>query len=113
MFIILAPPAAAGASSSSVYVALACAGAYAVLYRLAVVFMWSRVDGVPRTPATEIVPFMGALKNGWRSPLIFLGIIIPVMVTIGPLAWRGRSRGSRRHQVDLDYRLGADLTPVR
>lgn len=98
MFIILALPAAAGASSSSVYVALACGGAYAVLYRLAVVFMWSRMDAVPRTPAAEIVPFLGALKNGWRSPLIFLGIIIPVMVTIGPLAgWLGE-----------DHRVGAD-----
>lgn len=86
MFIILALPAAAGATSSSVYVALACAGAYAVLYRLGVVFFWSRKDGIPKTPKGHIVPFSDAMRQGWRSPLIFLGIIIPVVLTIGPLS---------------------------
>lgn len=86
MFIILALPAAAGATASSVYVALACAGAYAVLYRLAVVFIWTRTDKIPATPKSDIAPFGDAIKRGWRSPLIFLGILIPVVLTIGPLS---------------------------
>lgn len=86
MFIILALPAAAGASASSVYVALACGGAYAVLYRLAVVFFWAKKDNIKATPADDMKPFSQAWAEGWRSPSIFLGIIIPVLLTIGPVA---------------------------
>lgn len=94
MFIILAMPAAAASSASQVYVALACAGAYAVLYRLAVVFFWTKKDRIPKTPKDQIVPFGQAWAQGWRSPSIFLGIIIPVLLTIGPLAnWFKNSTG--------------------
>lgn len=86
MFIILALPAAAASSASQVYVALACAGAYAVLYRLVVVFYWTRKDKIPATPASQRVSFPEALRQGWRSPLIFLGILIPVLLTIGPIS---------------------------
>lgn len=86
MFIILALPAATGASASSVYVALACGGAYAVLYRLAVVFFWTRTDKIKATPRDDLKSFTQSLRDGWRSPSIFLGIIIPVLLTIGPVA---------------------------
>lgn len=86
MFIILALPAAAASSASQVYIALACGGAYAVLYRLAVVFYWTRKGKIPATPDDQRVSFGEAMKTGWRSPLIFLGILIPVILTIGPLS---------------------------
>lgn len=86
MFIILALPAASGASASSVYVALACGGAYAVLYRLAVVFWWTRSDNIQPAHREEIKSFSQAMREGWRSPSIFMGIIIPVILTIGPVA---------------------------
>lgn len=86
MFIILALPAATGASASSVYVALACGGAYAVLYRMIVVYYWARKFNIEPTPKDSMKPFAEAFRQGWRSPSIFLGIIIPVLLTIGPLA---------------------------
>lgn len=86
MFIILALPAAAGASASSVYVALACGGAYAVIYRLALVFWLTRKDRIKATPRDDMQSLASSWKKGWRSPSIFLGIIIPVLLTIGPLA---------------------------
>jgi len=86
MFIILALPAAAGASASSVYVALACGGAYAVLYRLAVVFWWTRKDKIEASSSDEIKTFRESMREGWRSPSIFMGIVIPVILTIGPVA---------------------------
>ncbi|MDN6099649.1 TRAP transporter large permease subunit [Corynebacterium flavescens] len=86
MFIILALPAAAGASASSVYVALACGGAYAVLYRLAVVFWWTRKDQIEASSSDEIKTFRESMREGWRSPSIFMGIVIPVILTIGPVA---------------------------
>lgn len=92
MFIILALPVASAASASSVYVALAVAGTYAVLYRLAVVFFWTRKDGIPATPKSEMVTLGEAFRKGWRAPSIFLGIIIPVLLTIGPLSdWLSNS----------------------
>lgn len=86
MFILLALPVAAGATSSGVYMALACAGAYAVLYRLGVIFLWTRRFKIPPTPIADRKPFREAVKEGWRSPLIFLGILVPVILTIGPLS---------------------------
>ena len=86
MFIILALPAATGASASSVYVALACGGAYAVLYRMIVVYYWARKFNIEPTPKDSMKPFAEAFRQGWRSPSIFMGIIIPVLLTIGPLA---------------------------
>ena len=86
MFIILALPAATGASASSVYVALACGGAYAVLYRMIVVYHWARKFNIEPTPKDSMKPFAEAFRQGWRSPSIFMGIIIPVLLTIGPLA---------------------------
>lgn len=94
MFIILAMPAAAASSASQVYVALACGGAYAVLYRLVVVWWWTKKDNIPKTPEDQIVPFKQAWSQGWRSPSIFMGILIPVLITIGPLAnWLKDSTG--------------------
>lgn len=86
MFIILALPAATGASASSVYVALACGGAYAVLYRMIVVYYWARKFNIEPTPKDSMKSFAEAFRQGWRSPSIFMGIIIPVLLTIGPLA---------------------------
>ena len=68
MFIILAMPAAAASSASQVYVTLACAGAYAVLYRLIVVWYWTRKDNIPRTPSENIVPFSTCLLYTSPSP---------------------------------------------
>lgn len=90
MFIILALPVASAVSASNLYVALACGGAYAVLYRLVMVFFWTRKDNIPATPKGSITPFRTAFAKGWRSPSIFLGILIPVLLTIGPLSsWLG------------------------
>lgn len=85
MFILLATPAAAGVSSGDVYVALMVAGAFAVLYRMVVVFIWARRDGIQRAASHDIAPLRAALRTGWTSTLIFLGILIPVSLTFGPL----------------------------
>ncbi|MDK4261761.1 TRAP transporter large permease subunit [Corynebacterium accolens] len=86
MFIILALPAAAGASASSVYVALACGGAYAVIYRLIVIFWLTRREGIKAASRDERTSLGHAVKHGWSSPSIFIGIIIPVILTVGPVA---------------------------
>ena len=86
MFILLATPAAIGVSSGDVYVSLAVAGCYCVLYRLVLVYFWTRKDGIPATPAERVARFGVALRQGWSSTLIFVGILVPVLLTFGPLS---------------------------
>lgn len=85
MFIILATPAAAGVAAGDVYVSLAMAGLYCVLYRMAVVFFWTRRDGIEKTDSSHIARLGTALRQEWSSLLIFIGIAIPVLLTFGPL----------------------------
>ncbi|MFE9244181.1 TRAP transporter large permease subunit [Nocardiopsis sp. NPDC006938] len=86
MFILLAMPAAAGATGGSVYVALLVAGSYCVLYRMAVVWLWSRGSDSRPLPKSERVPLRESLARGWQSTLIFLGVVLPVVITFGPLS---------------------------
>lgn len=85
MFIILATPAAVGVSAGDVYVALLCTGAYAVLYRMAVVWIWARKDGIQAVDSADRETLGRALREGASSLLIFLGILVPVVLTFGPL----------------------------
>lgn len=85
MFIILATPAAVGVSAGDVYVALLCTGAYAVLYRMAVVWIWARKDGIQAVDSADRETLGRALREGASSLPIFLGILVPVVLTFGPL----------------------------
>ncbi|GAB3478975.1 TRAP transporter large permease subunit [Nocardiopsis coralliicola] len=85
MFILLASPAAAGISTGSVYVALLVAGLWCVLYRLIVVWLWSRGSDSMPLPASERLPIGATLRENWTSTAIFLGVLIPVAVTFGPI----------------------------
>lgn len=86
MFIILATPAAAGVGSGDIYVSLMIAGTYCVLYRMLVVFFWTRRDGIEKSVNTHTLqPLGAALRAGGSSLLLFAGILIPVLLTFGPL----------------------------
>lgn len=87
MFIILgaAPVAALGVSSGQVYVSLLVAGTYCVLYRMVVVWFWTRRDGIRAVTRPHDHSLGRALREGWSSLLIFLGITIPVLLTFGPI----------------------------
>lgn len=85
MFILLALPIASEVSQASIYIGLLAAGSYAVLYRLAVVFVWTRVDKIPKTDPKYLQPFTKAWSQGWTSTLIFIGILLPVLLSFGPL----------------------------
>lgn len=86
MFIVLAAiPAGLGVTGADVYVSLMCAGAYCVLYRMLVVWYWARKDGLEPAAAGHILSLRQALHNNWSSTVIFLGILVPVVLTFGPL----------------------------
>jgi TRAP-type transport system large permease protein len=64
--------------------AMFVAAAWCVLWRLIVIFIMVRRHKIGRVRAEDIMPFLGSLKRGWWSFLVFLGIVIPVVVTLGP-----------------------------
>lgn len=85
MFILLALPIASQVSQASIYISLLVAGAYATMYRLVLVFIWTRTDNIPRTDPQFLQPFRTAWREGWTSTLIFVGILLPVLLSFGPL----------------------------
>jgi TRAP-type C4-dicarboxylate transport system permease large subunit len=58
-------------------------GAWTVLYRYVVVFIWVRRYKIEAVDAADIVSFRLALRQGWTSLLVYLGIAIPVFLTVG------------------------------
>lgn len=87
MFILLgAASVSAVVSEGQLYVALMIAGLYTLIYRLFVVWLFVKKDKVTAVAPENILSFSTSIKQGWTSLLIFLGIIIPVIVTIGPFS---------------------------
>ncbi|GAB3562021.1 TRAP transporter permease [Amycolatopsis endophytica] len=57
-------------------------GLWTVLYRFLVVFIWVRRHKIDRVAADSILPLRTAWRQGWTSLLVYLGIAIPVFLTI-------------------------------
>lgn len=74
--------------SGTLYVGLLGAGFIILAYRLAVIYYFAKKDGLKPIPKEQILPFGQALKENGSSLLIFLGVIIPLLATMGPTgAW--------------------------
>ncbi|GGH65724.1 TRAP transporter large permease subunit [Rothia aerolata] len=73
-------------TTSQVYLALLVAGIYQVIWRLILTFWFVYKDGIKNESGDDQIPFAQALKNGWPTLFIVLGALIPIAVTVGPLA---------------------------
>lgn len=73
-------------TTSQVYLALLVAGLYQVVWRVILTFWFVHRDGVRPEVAEDHVTLRSALRTGWPSTLIFLGALVPILVTVGPLA---------------------------
>ncbi|MCI8455243.1 MAG: TRAP transporter large permease subunit [Lachnospiraceae bacterium] len=74
---------AAELTSNELYVGLMCAGLMVLAYRLAVVFLYAKKDGLKANMGgTETVG--AAFWKNASSLLIFLGIIVPLLFQMGP-----------------------------
>lgn len=74
-------------TTSQVYLALLSAGLYQVIHRVILVRFFVYKDRVPATDAdVEIAPLRATLRQGAGAISIFLGALIPILVTVGPLA---------------------------
>ncbi|WP_205414781.1 hypothetical protein, partial [Klebsiella pneumoniae] len=50
------------------------------------VFLLVKKNKIQAMPPDDIISFKQAVKEGWKSIFIFFGALIPILVTIGPLA---------------------------
>lgn len=75
-------------TSGDLYVGLLGAGIIVLIYRLALIWYFAKKDGLKPVPADQIIPFSQALKENGSSLIIFLGVILPLLATMGPTgAW--------------------------
>ncbi len=82
-------------TTGQVYLALLTAGAYQVLHRIIMVRYFVSVDKIAHVSSDMVFPpLRETFKAGAGAVSIFLGAIIPIVVTIGPLAdYLGRAPG--------------------
>ncbi len=74
-------------TTGQVYLALLTSGIYQVIHRLLTVRFFVAVDGISKVDANTALPPLGrSLRQGLGALSIFLGALIPIVVTIGPLA---------------------------
>lgn len=73
-------------TTSQVYLALLVAGVYQVAWRIVLTIWFVHKDGVRAEAGQQTTSLRSALGAGWPSTLIFLGALIPILVTVGPLA---------------------------
>ncbi len=73
-------------TTSQVYIALLVAGIYQFLFRMVLIFWFVKRDGIKAEGSLDGVTLRRALAAGWPSTLIFLGALVPIFVSIGPLA---------------------------
>lgn len=87
MFLLLGMPAiAAELTSSELYGPLFIAATYLLISRLILVFIYVKKKGIKAVPNDLIMPIGKALKENGLSLSIFLGVIIPLLVTMGPIS---------------------------
>ncbi|MDV2887385.1 TRAP transporter large permease subunit [Alkalihalophilus pseudofirmus] len=87
MFIILGfAPVAAAITTGEFFIALLIAGAYQFLHRLILIGYFVKKQNIKAFSAESLDPLSVSFKNGWSSIFIYMGAIIPLTLTIGPLA---------------------------
>lgn len=73
-----------------IYFALICGGLWTLVYRFILVRFYVSRCHVPALPNDQIHPLGETLRTGGSSLTMFLGCIIPIALTAGPLAdWLG------------------------
>ena len=73
-------------TTGALYMALLTGGLWTLAYRLILVRWFVYKYNIQPLPPEMIKPFAQTMREGWTSLLIFLGIILPVCLTIGPVA---------------------------
>lgn len=72
-------------TTGQIYIALLVAGIYQVLWRFVLVAWFVRRDGLRAVDAAEVSPLRTSLRTAGAAPLIMIGALVPILVTVGPL----------------------------
>lgn len=75
-------------TAGNLYFALMCGGLWTLFYRLVLVRYYVSKYNVPALPGDQIESLGVTLRKGGTSLFMFLGIAIPMFLTVGPLADR-------------------------
>jgi TRAP-type C4-dicarboxylate transport system permease large subunit len=87
MFILVGGLAAQGVMQpDEIVLPLAFAGLWCLGYRLVLAWYLVRHDGIQPIAPEDRIPFGRSLRSGWTSLLLFLPILIPLLLTRGPIA---------------------------
>ena len=73
-------------TTSQVYLALLVAGIYQIVWRLLLTAWFVYKDGIKVDHSQQQISFKQAVLAGWPTLFIVLGALIPIFVTVGPLA---------------------------
>jgi TRAP-type C4-dicarboxylate transport system permease large subunit len=87
MFILVGGLAAQGVMQpEEIVLPLAFAGLWCLGYRLVLAWYLVRHDGIQPIAPEDRIPFGRSLRSGWTSLLLFAPILIPLLLTRGPIA---------------------------
>lgn len=103
MFLLLGSAVVAPlVTPGQLFIALFVGGAWCLLHRLILVFAWVRRDGVERVASADVEPLRRTFARGWTSLLIYLGILIPVLLTVEPgSTWVKHSLGKAASDISV------------
>lgn len=102
MFLLLGLPAvAAELTSSQLYLTLMGAALIILAYRLLLIFYYVKKSRIQPVGFASHLSLRRAFRENWLSLSLFLGIAIPVLLTVGPLAdWLAAKEGFGEEGVD-------------
>lgn len=87
MFLLLGMPViAAELTDGSLYMALLSTGFFVLIYRLCIIRFYVKKYDIQPIPSDSIRPIGESFRHNWKSLLIFIGVAIPIALTMGPLA---------------------------
>lgn len=88
MFLLLGLPqvVAAGVGIQKFYFTMLAVGTWCVIVRLLTVRFFVAKHNIQAVSSDEITPFKQAFRENWKSLLMFISIIIPLVLTLSPLA---------------------------
>lgn len=94
MFIMLGFSEISGLiTEGQLYIGLFISGIYQVIYRIFLVLYLMRKEKIAVETFDDRLSLRAALSNHWTSLLVFLGAIIPIIITIGPVRRFFNERG--------------------
>lgn len=87
MFLMLGfADVAAFVTTGEVYLTVLTTGCYGILYRLFITHLYIRKFHIEALPDDKVPSFLKTIQEKWSSLIIFVGVMIPLLLTTGPVA---------------------------